>query len=1085
MIQYSNYKKLYVESGVFTLTGSDYTGYVEVLSGIPYVASNNSLTDSRCIMNTASTVRRSLDKTNTFKSDLVCSDFFTDRDILDTNILPFSLQEVLIEPNDFLNYELLKNKLGKLHANTTYTYSRCFVEDNKLPRSNDVKYAGCTNSFYDTLSVYTGFKDIISFSSNDSFIELGDIKGFTVVNYLEDENTSVIFAYSNKSLISILCKDNSTSVIEISPLYQTLSTENTLAFSNIGGITNTGNLLFVSDSGNNTIIKYDISGYINGDIALGNKRNLIELVGGKGIARDNLLFNEPTVLTSNSKYIAVYDSKNYIIKIYDLDFNYVARIGSISFRQEPLAAIEFNKNLDLLYIATYYQNGIKLYIVNSCFEIEETYISTIKLREQEKVNNIEFSLNNSNYFYINTNFQTYKLLINRPNLFIGRYNSNTIYTNIAESVLSGVTETFTLSTLSAGEIITPNVLYTSDRITTSYDTISSIYTSFVTVTGEALSGTTIIKILTSTRIDQTPYTLTTVITGISATKVPVITYNKVPRTVNTAISSTIKSTLTSTNVIMLSSNINITTVILSTIGVTNVEYISSRRISDSVVLSSIATTSVVMLSSLKTTNTVKLSTVATTNTVILSTGPTVITTALTSAKQSTVIVPKIKTTQVPKIVYTNIPYTVTSVNDLWNYISINWDKADFTWNTGLITNTTSYRQEESTIYVPVTSIDYVNELRTTYEVTLSTTYTPSLLTTYSVISTIVPVYEITYEPTYITTYKEVSVIVPVEIIEYEPNYVTTYSHISTYNQSYSTIYIPNYVTKYDIISTNIVTNQVSTVYDTVETTTYNSISTTTFTNIFTTLYHEISTLMYDPITLSTTVTVISSTVVQVPELTAAIIERTVRTPNVPTISYDHTPTTTIIQTLTTVEHLVHISTMFNDSFKGFRLTPQSNDYDKVFFITTGRIYYFNEPNDTTSVLKLDNFNNHNSSLTLKGNEYIQTSTLIKEFYKIIQNNLILKNNIVGRFAGDYDSLNIFTYTDHNYNIDLSKLYNEASDEYYIHENEKNLLGVFNRVITKIFDIQEGIISLTQPDRGTGIAPVFNSGSDEPSNVLIL
>ena len=948
MIQYSNYKKLYVESGVFTLTGSDYTGYVEVLSGVPYTSSSY-LNDNKCLLNNTTTGRKPLDKTNTFKSDLICSDFFTDRDILDTNSLPFSLQEVLIEPNDFLNYELLKNKLGKLYANTTYTYSRCFVEDNNLPRSGDVKYAGCTNSYFDTLSVYTGYKDVIAFSSNDSFIELGKIKGFTVVNYLEDESKSVVFAYSDKSLISIVCEDTSTEVIEISPLYQTLSTENTLAFSNIGGITSTGNLLFISDSGNNTIIKYDISGYINGDIALGNRRNLIELLGGKGIARDNLLFNEPTLLTSNNKYVAVYDSKNYIIKIYDLDFNYVDRVGSISFRQEPLAAIEFNKELDLLYIVTYYQNSIKIYILNSCFEIEETYTSTIKLRNQEKVNNIEFSLNDSNYFYVCTNFQTYKLLVNRPDLFIGRYNCNTIYTNVVESVLSGVSETFNVITLSASEIITPNIIYTSDQITTSYETISSYVTNFITVTGEALSGVSIVKMLTSTKVVDTPYTFTTVITGISSTIVPVISYKSVPRTIRTSVSSTIYTTLTA--------------LILSTINV--------------------------------------------------------VTFPVTAKNTYIEVVPIIRTTQVPQIKYTDIPYTVTSVNDLWNYINIDWDKSDFLWNTGLITNTTNYRQESTTIYIPVTSIEYVNQVRTTYTALVSSISNPS------------------------------------------------------------------YVTTYEVVSSTVVRDDISTVYDTVETTTYNTVSTTTYTNTNVTLYHEISTTIYNPTTFETIVTVVSSTVIQVPELSATRIESIVIETGVPTIEYIITPTTTIIQTLTTVEHDRYVSTMFNDYFKGFRLTKQSNNYDKVFFITSGRIYYFNEPNDTTSVLKLDNFTNYNSSLTLKGSEYIQTSTLNKEFFKIIQNNLTLKNNIIGRFAGDYDSLNIFTYTDHNYNIDLSELYNENTDEYYIHENEKNLLGVFNRVISKIFDIQQGIISLTQPDRGTDIAPVYNSGSDEPSNVLII
>jgi len=96
----------------------------------------------------------------------------------------------------------------------------------------------------------------------------------------------------------------------------------------------------------------------------------------------------------------------------------------------------------------------------------------------------------------------------------------------------------------------------------------------------------------------------------------------------------------------------------------------------------------------------------------------------------------------------------------------------------------------------------------------------------------------------------------------------------------------------------------------------------------------------------------------------------------------------------------------------------------------------------------------------------------------------LKNNIVGRFTGKYDALNIFVYDDYNYNIDLTALYND-SNEYFIHDNEKSITGVINRVIRKIYELQQQLITLTQPDKGDEIAPVYNAGVDMPSNTLII
>jgi hypothetical protein len=460
-------------------------------------------------------------------------------------------------------------------------------------------------------------------------------------------------------------------------------------------MTKVGTYLFITDTGNDTVIKYDIAGYINSDTVLANKRNIIEIIGGRGGVKDKLLFNAPKEITANNTNIIVHDSANYVFKVYDLDFNYTTTIGSVNLRTERFAAIEYNKLLDTLYVLTYTRdNKVKLYVLDrDCYDILETYTLDITLQAGEEIRNIEFSLNDSNYFYVCTSYSIYKFLVNKPDFAFGRYGNDLLKNNV-------VTNT-----------------------TTIYTTTTSYSASSITVS----SGGT--------------------------------------------------------------------------------------RLS-------------------------------------------------------------------------------TEDNNIWNYVNIPYEQSDFIWNTS----------------------------------TYTTSYTPG----------------------------------------------------------------------------------------------------------------------------SSTTTIISSG------------------PIINTQASD-----------------IYTSTIYNDSFKGYRITSQSTNSDKVFIISLGRIYYFNESNNLNTVLKLANFTNYGNTFTLKGNEYIQGSTLNKEFYKIIRDILELKNNLKGRFTGFYDSMNIFRYSTYNYNIDLSEIYNSTTNEYFIHDNEKNILGVFNRVITQMYNLQLDMISLTQPDRGDGIVPVFNSGSDEPSNVLII
>lgn len=657
MIQYSNYKRFYVDSGIFSLSGTNYTGYVEVLSGVPYIAAPEIYFD-KCY-NSNVTPRQQLERKFTYKTDVFCSEIFYDRVINEETSLPYNLDDILFNANDFLNYELYKDKVRKLNENIIYTYSRCFVANNNLPYSTtNVKYA-CVSAISDTqLSVLTGFRDIPTFSSNVNFLSLGDVKGFAAVNYLQDDDTSVIFAFTDTNLISISCTDTSASIIETSPFYETDTTQNRLRFASIGDIACVSNYLFVADTGNNTIIKYDISGYINNDSILSNKRTIIEVLGGKGTADDKLSFNGPTIITASSKYIAVYDSNNRVIKVYDLDFNFVTRISGINLRSEQLLTIEYNKISNLLYVITKATKSVKLYIINDSFITDAVYDLSISLKENELIRNIEFSFNDSNYFYICTTFSIYKCLVNRPEYIIGSYKSQYLYTNVVD--------------------------------------VSSI------------GG--------------------------------------------------------------------------DTVGISNI----------------------------------------------------------------------------------------------WNYVDIPFEQADFVWNAATDVN----------------------------------------------------------------------------------------SSISLFTNS-------------------------------------------------------------------------------------------------------------------------TVSTLYNDTFKGYRITPQRTNHDKVFIFTTGKIYYFKEENVLNSTLKLDNYENFGpNNFTLSKDEYIQCSSLNKELYKVAYDTLNIKNNIIGRFTGTYGSNNVFTYNRYNYNIDFSVIKVDTLDNLYIHENEKNILGVFNRSITRLYNLQLDLIELIKPDKGNGIVPVFTICNDS-NNVVII
>ena len=197
MIDYTNKKRFYTTGSDFiTLSGSSYRGYVFCLSEAAFI-----------------------DKTNipllpqsTFEGNLFVSSYLKNRDINESLSLPYTETDVLFEANDFLTRELFIDKLGKLHDNNTFVYSKLFMANNDLPalttpgtEIDNYSYACLINSNSTSLKCVSGTIESVPFGSSNrvKFRELGNIRRFA--SRLKDDIQSdyTIFAITSSGFTTI------------------------------------------------------------------------------------------------------------------------------------------------------------------------------------------------------------------------------------------------------------------------------------------------------------------------------------------------------------------------------------------------------------------------------------------------------------------------------------------------------------------------------------------------------------------------------------------------------------------------------------------------------------------------------------------------------------------------------------------------------------------------------------------------------------------------------------------------------------------------------------------------------------------
>ena len=425
---YYSYKKIYTSGDMFTLTGSDFYGFAETADGIAKEPSTG----------------KTLVPKSTYKTDLFYTEYFKDRVVSDIDLtLPNTMDECLFNLNDNFNYDLFKYKLEKVRDNNSFVYSKLFIPSNKLPFASTLRYATVPTVNAQEFTINISDNNNPAFISNKKFSQnyylsaFGNIVAATAqTNSHSTSNAFALFAATTTNLICLTGDDNKLTIIEDSTGYE--SNENDLAFNEIGGLASTKDFLYLSDTGNNVVLKYDIAGYSNNDSSLRNRRNYIELVGGFGGETRQTKFLRPTKLAATSTELAVFDSGNKVIKLFDSDLNFITRITSINFNTETFGAMGFDPDFGSLYVVTFRDVTTNDITVRTTYlyrfsgkgyRFKEEFIldDTLSIKDKEEVNSLSFSGTDSNYWYFGTNKTIYKKFKTRPVEVIGKFRTQRLY----------------------------------------------------------------------------------------------------------------------------------------------------------------------------------------------------------------------------------------------------------------------------------------------------------------------------------------------------------------------------------------------------------------------------------------------------------------------------------------------------------------------------------------------------------------------------------------------------------------------------------------------------------------------------------
>jgi hypothetical protein len=398
----------YANTELFTLSGTQYTGYYNIFNNTPYIGKYSQ--------------KIKLDNANNIQNIVTRSDLFFNRIPTQNFSLTFSLSDFVFQPNEFINSNSIDNKLRKAFRNFLDTYVACFMPFSNLPYN--MTYIGKVSATnYGSTFVWVTSSlntPVLPLSNLSPFFTRESKIAYTSSTY--NTNNTLIVANSGSIVVyKIIPGSTFNNVFSSFYIETNVASYGSLTFNNITSISLYDKNLYICDSGNKSVYAYDITGVVDGDRALGGKFNLKDSVNN---TQGN--FINPTLVGSSENSVFVYDSGTYTVYFFDTNFNL-----KDSYKNEKLfststpVSLSYYKIYNQLYLLT---EDLNLVIFDSEANANIIQLSTSELESNEVGRKIIFSNSNSDILYLLTNKNLYKKFVSNIVESIGDYTFNSAVT---------------------------------------------------------------------------------------------------------------------------------------------------------------------------------------------------------------------------------------------------------------------------------------------------------------------------------------------------------------------------------------------------------------------------------------------------------------------------------------------------------------------------------------------------------------------------------------------------------------------------------------------------------------------------------
>lgn len=343
-----------------------------------------------------------------------------DRTVTDVFQLPYSLDTVLLQPNELAVSQSFNLKIQKLYDNFLYLYGLCNVADFKIPRRYE-GWVGYTNLEKQILYLYddstTNAVAVLSsvlFASNQA-----------LAFYSTDSRYEQNLLFTNGQFISlngINQRDDDYSPVNLIQQSSIDPLSGSINFYNIAGIAQyKAEQLFISDATYNNLYSYNLGGAVSDDNIKNRQLFQLNVVGGRGTSQDRIKFNNIGKIAVAGDVVIVEDKGNKTFKVYDRNLNWLnSTITPTLFNAiSTINAMVYSEKDNRLYIAS--NTSLFLLDISTDYNLTsaKSYDFSSILTGNEYFVDIKFANYDKDIFYLLSTKNLYKKWITKPEKNIG------------------------------------------------------------------------------------------------------------------------------------------------------------------------------------------------------------------------------------------------------------------------------------------------------------------------------------------------------------------------------------------------------------------------------------------------------------------------------------------------------------------------------------------------------------------------------------------------------------------------------------------------------------------------------------------